>query len=112
MAEDGREAGRRGWVQAAMAWFFGPQQDQQRWQQNMWQSGGSPEGQPVEDPTPRHGEILAQARATEPPRYGVPLMATPQTSPQMAETERVLAAPLAIIQDAILAEQQRRQQGR
>jgi hypothetical protein len=111
MERDGREHGRRGWVQAAMAWCFGPQQDQQRWYQSVWQAGER-DGQRGDDPTQRQAAMLAQARAAEPLRSPVPLVATPLTSPQLAESERRYAARLAMIQDAMLAEQVRRQQGR
>jgi hypothetical protein len=55
--------------------------------------------------------MLAQARAADPPRYAVPLLATAQTPAHMAETERVRATRLALMQDAMLAEQQRPQRG-
>ena len=61
MERDGREHGRRGWVQAAMAWCFGPQQDQQRWYQSVWQAGER-DGQRGDDPTQRQAAMLAQAR--------------------------------------------------
>ncbi len=110
MAEDGRAVGRRGWVQAAMAWFCGPQQEQHRWQQRVWPSEGRPESQPVEDATQRQAAMLAELRAADPARRAVPLLSTPQTPMPLTMAEAALASRLAIVQQA-LQEQQRRQQG-
>jgi hypothetical protein len=82
MAEDGRRQGRRGWVQTAIAWVFGPQQEQHRWQQAVWQTGERErQSAPLEAPTQRQGAMLAQARAADPPWTTVPVCVTPQTPP-------------------------------
>jgi len=100
-------------VQAAIAWVFGPQQEQQRWQQAVWQAGGL-EGQSatLEDATQRQAAILAQARAADPPRPTAPLSATPPTSPSLAEADWGMATRQALLQQAILAEQQRQYERR